>query len=81
MGIVIVDILIASILNGISYSFILFLLASGLSLIFGVMGILNLAHGALYMLGAYFGLNAASKWDNFGVATLLAAVGVGFIGF
>jgi branched-chain amino acid transport system permease protein len=40
-------------LNGLSYAFILFLLAAGFSLTFGVMGVLNLAHGALYMLGAY----------------------------
>jgi len=41
------DLLLLSGLNGISFGFILFLLASGLSLIMGVMGILNLAHGAL----------------------------------
>ena len=40
-------------LNGIQYGFLLFLLASGLTLIFGIMGIINLAHGAFYMIGAY----------------------------
>ena len=40
-------------LNGIQYGFLLFLVASGLTLIFGIMGIINLAHGAFYMLGAY----------------------------
>jgi branched-chain amino acid transport system permease protein len=74
------DTILINVLNGVSYAFILFLLASGLSLIFGVMGILNLAHGALYMLGAYFGLTAANLWGNFGVSCLLAAVGVGFVG-
>ena len=74
------DAILINVLNGVSYAFILFLLASGLSLIFGVMGILNLAHGALYMLGAYFGLTAVNTWGNFGVSCLLAAVGVGFVG-
>ena len=40
-------------LNGVQYGFLLFLVASGLTLIFGIMGIINLAHGAFYMLGAY----------------------------
>lgn len=41
-------------LNGLTYAMFLFLIASGLSLIFGVLGVLNFAHGSLYMLGAYF---------------------------
>ncbi|MBF0166507.1 MAG: branched-chain amino acid ABC transporter permease [Alphaproteobacteria bacterium] len=40
-------------LNGIQYGFLLFLVASGLTLIFGIMGIINLAHGSFYMIGAY----------------------------
>ena len=68
-------------LNGISYSFILFLLASGLSLIFGVMGILNLAHGAFYMIGAYLGLTAVGLWPNFAVGAISSVVGVSIIGF
>ena len=40
-------------LNGLQYGFLLFLVASGLTLVFGIMGIINLAHGAFYMLGAY----------------------------
>jgi len=40
-------------LNGVQYGFLLFLVASGLTLVFGIMGIINLAHGAFYMLGAY----------------------------
>ncbi len=47
------DILIIQILNSLFYASVLFLIASGLSLIFGVMGIVNLAHGSLYALGAY----------------------------
>ena len=53
------DILVLSVLNGISFGLILFLLSSGLSLILGVMGILNLAHGALYMIAAYVGWSLA----------------------
>lgn len=47
------------VLNGISLGFILFLLASGLSLVMGSMGIINLSHGALYMVGAYVGWSVA----------------------
>jgi branched-chain amino acid transport system permease protein len=68
-------------LNGVSYSFILFLLASGLSLIFGVMGILNLAHGAFYMVGAYVGLSAVGLWPNFAVGAISGIVAVSIIGF
>ncbi len=39
-------------LNGLQYGLLLFLIASGLTLIFGIMGIINLAHGAMYMIGA-----------------------------
>ena len=40
-------------MNGLQYGLLLFLIASGLTLIFGIMHIINLAHGALYMVGAY----------------------------
>ena len=72
--------LVACLLYGTSYAFILFLLSSGLSLIFGVMGILNLAHGAIYMLGAYFGVTAARSIGNFWVGILLSGFGVAIIG-
>ncbi|MGD9804252.1 MAG: branched-chain amino acid ABC transporter permease [Hyphomicrobiaceae bacterium] len=45
--------MLAQLLNGLQYGLLLFLVASGLTLIFGVMGIINLAHGSLFMLGAY----------------------------
>src|SRR3954467_14067763 len=41
------------ILNGVQYGLLLFLVASGLTLVFGIMGIINLAHGSFYMVGAY----------------------------
>jgi branched-chain amino acid transport system permease protein len=58
---------------------ILFLVASGLSLIFGVMGVLNFAHGSLYMLGAYLSFSLL-RFANFGVVTVAAALGVAAIG-
>ena len=67
-------------LNGVSYAFILFLLAAGFSLTFGVMGVLNLAHGALYVLGAYFGLAVIGAYDQYGLGILVAAGGVGLVG-
>ena len=67
-------------LNGVSYAFILFLLAAGFSLTFGVMGVLNLAHGALYVLGAYFGLAVISQLDQFWLGVVVAAAGTGLIG-
>jgi branched-chain amino acid transport system permease protein len=68
-------------LNGLSYAFILFLLAAGFSLTFGVMGVLNLAHGALYMLGAYIGLQVLAWVDAFWLAIIVAAVALAIIGF
>ena len=68
-------------LNGLSYAFILFLLAAGFSLTFGVMGVLNLAHGALYMLGAYIGLQVVNTLDAFWLAIIVAAAALAVIGF
>lgn len=44
----------SQLLNGLQYGVLLFLLAAGLTLVFGIMSFVNLAHGSLYMLGAYF---------------------------
>jgi len=71
---------IISTLNGLSYAFILFLLAAGFSLTFGVMGILNLSHGAIYMLGAYFGFALMNQLDSFWLSIVVAAIGTGLIG-
>ncbi|MCL5734790.1 MAG: branched-chain amino acid ABC transporter permease [Actinobacteria bacterium] len=67
-------------LNGLSYAFILFLLAAGFSLTFGVMGVLNLAHGALFMFGAYVGLQAVDSFGSFWVGIVLAFVALAVIG-
>lgn len=45
--------LLAQLLNGVQYGLLLFLISSGLTLVFGVMGVINLAHGSLFMIGAY----------------------------
>ena len=68
-------------LNGLSYAFILFLLAAGFSLTFGVMGVLNLAHGALYMLGAYIGLQIVSTLHAFWLGIVVAAAALAVLGF
>ena len=58
-------------LNGVQYGFLLFLVASGLTLIFGIMGIINLAHGAFYMLGAYLVYWLIGTTENLFLAILL----------
>jgi branched-chain amino acid transport system permease protein len=68
-------------LNGLSYAFILFLLAAGFSLTFGVMGVLNLAHGALYVLGAYIGIQIVNTLDLFWLAIIVAAAALAVIGY
>ena len=69
-------------LNGCAYGMLLFLLAAGLSLIFGLMEIVNLAHGGFYLLGAYLGLSivrwTGSFWLALAIAPLLTA-GAGFL--
>ena len=60
------------IMNGVQYGFLLFLVASGLTLIFGIMGIINLAHGAFYMLGAYLVYWLFGITDNLFLAILFS---------
>ena len=66
--------------NGLSYGALLFLLASGLSLIFGVMRVVNLAHGSYFMLGGYVGLSVVWRTGSFAAAVLAGAVAIGLIG-
>jgi branched-chain amino acid transport system permease protein len=65
---------------GLTIGLLLFLVASGLTLIFGVLGLVNFAHGTLYMLGAYFALSAYGATDSFLVATLAGTLGVAVFG-
>ncbi|WP_442576564.1 branched-chain amino acid ABC transporter permease [Microbacterium sp. F51-2R] len=64
------------VLNGLSFGALLFLLASGLTLVFGLMRIINLAHGAFYMLGGYIGVVVAGLTGNLLVAVIAAVVAV-----
>jgi len=59
-------------LNGLQFGLLLFLLAAGLTLVFGIMNLVNLAHGSLYMLGAYFAATFAVWTDSFVLGALLA---------
>lgn len=67
--------IIEQLLNGLQYGVMLFLLAAGLTLIFGIMGVINLAHGSLYMVGAFAGTWVAAETGSFwlGVPAALAA--------
>jgi len=58
-------------LNSVQYGLLLFLLASGLTLIFGIMGVINLAHGSFYMLGAYLALSLTQLTANLFLVVLL----------
>lgn len=68
-----------SMLNGLSYGLLLFMLSSGLTLIFSMMGVLNFAHASFYMLGAYLGYTV-SGWIGFVPALLFAPIVVGLLG-
>jgi branched-chain amino acid transport system permease protein len=68
-------------LNGATFAALLFIVASGFTLIFGLMRIVNLAHGALYLVGGYIGLVIASRSDSFLLALAGAAIAVAVIGF
>ena len=72
--------LLAQALNGLSYGVLLFLLSVGLTLIFGMLDVVNLAHGSFYMLGAYAGLATIAATGSFWLALLAAPLAVGLIG-
>ncbi len=67
-------------LNSVAFGGLLFLLAAGFSLIFGLLRVPNLAHGALFMLGAYLGATLLGLGWDFWAAALVAAVAVGLLG-
>jgi branched-chain amino acid transport system permease protein len=72
------SLLIAQLLNGLQYGVMLFLLAAGLTLVFGIMSFVNLAHGSLYMLGAYAAAVVGGYTESFGLG-VLAAVATGLV--
>ena len=73
------DVLLFSLFNGILYGMLLFMLSSGLTLIFSMMGVLNFAHASFFMLGAYFAYSI-SRVVGFFPALILAPIIVGAIG-
>ncbi|MCG6881817.1 MAG: branched-chain amino acid ABC transporter permease [Deltaproteobacteria bacterium] len=76
----VLSILPIQILHGIVYGMLLFLVASGLTLIFGMMGVLNFAHGALYMLGAYFSFSILQWTGHFWLSLIIAPLMVMVVG-
>ena len=72
--------LIEQCLNGIQLGMLLFLLAAGLTLIFGIMDLVNLAHGSLYMIGAYFAATFAAVTGSFVLGAILALVATLVVG-
>jgi branched-chain amino acid transport system permease protein len=73
------EVLLVSLLNGLVYGMLLFMLASGLTLIFSMMGVLNFAHASMYMLGAYFAFSV-SRLVGFWPALVLAPAICGLVG-
>ncbi|MBT3940069.1 MAG: branched-chain amino acid ABC transporter permease [Pelagibacterales bacterium] len=72
--------ILIQILNALQFSMTLFLLAVGLTIIFGLMKIVNLAHGSLYMVGAYIGLSIFNYTESFWLALIFAPVLTALIG-
>ena len=70
---------LVTLLNGVSYGLLLFMLSSGLTLIFSMMGVLNFAHASFYMLGAYFAYSISVR-IGFWPALVLAPLAVGAVG-
>jgi len=73
--------LVSQVLNGLTFSALLFIVASGFTLIFGLMRIVNLAHGALYLLGGYVGLTVATRSGNFFIGAAAALIAIAIVGF
>lgn len=69
-------------LNAVQYGLLLFLLSTGLTLVFGIMGVINLAHGSFYMIGAYLAFSLAkvtgSLWLTIPIAVAIA-FGIGLL--
>ena len=68
------------VLNGLQFGVMIFLLAAGLTLVFGIMGVINLAHGSLYMLGAFVAASAAERGAPFVLAVLAGAAAAALAG-
>jgi len=73
------ELIVISTLNGVLFGMLLFLLSSGITVIFSMMGVLNFAHASFYMLGAFFGYQL-TRWIGFWPALVLAPLLVGAVG-
>lgn len=71
---------IEQLLNGVQFGVMLFLISAGLTLVFGIMNLINLAHGALYMSGAFIAAAMIKYTDNFFVAVVIAVIATALIG-
>ena len=74
------DFWITQLFNGISYGALLFLLAGGLSLIFGMMRIVNMTHGSYYLLGGYVALTVIWRTGSFALAILVGTLAISLVG-
>ncbi|MGH3326481.1 MAG: branched-chain amino acid ABC transporter permease [Streptomycetales bacterium] len=74
------DFVLAQTLNGLSFAGLLFLLASGFTLVFGLMRIVNLGHGAFYLVGGYVGVSTLAATGSFWLAVLAGGVAIAVIG-
>jgi branched-subunit amino acid ABC-type transport system permease component len=72
--------LISQFISGLSVAMLIFLIASGLTLIFGVVNVLNFAHGSFYLLGTYFAYQLMQVINNFWLGLLVGVVGAGVTG-
>jgi len=78
--VVTVDQLLAQLVNGLVLGLLLFLIAAGFSLIFGLMDVINLAHGSFLLFGGYVGMSVIRGTGNFALAVIVAPVVVGLVG-
>jgi branched-chain amino acid transport system permease protein len=74
-----VDGIAANLLNGLSWGMLLFLISMGLTIVFGVMGVLNFAHGSLFMLGSYFALQFVRWIGSFWIGVIAGPLLVAFL--
>ncbi|MBW1888695.1 MAG: branched-chain amino acid ABC transporter permease, partial [Deltaproteobacteria bacterium] len=75
-----IDIYLIQALHGLVYGMLIFMVASGLTLVFGMMGVLNLAHAAFYMLGAYFAYTVTVYLGSFWLSLIISPLIVGTLG-
>lgn len=75
------DILVNITINGLATGMLIFLLAAGLTLIFGLMDVLNFAHGALFLWGAYVGIWAYGETNNFVIGMIAAIISGALLGY